>query len=113
MKKKTFLEKLKARWEIETNWQVFVICLVFAITGSAAVRIANPVMHFAGISKEDGFFIYWPLRIIMIFPVYQVLLIIFGTLLGQFKFFWKMEKKMLGRFVPKKKNKIAEEEKVA
>ncbi|MEL0308655.1 MAG: DUF6787 family protein, partial [Flavobacteriaceae bacterium] len=40
---------------------------------------------------------YWPLRIILIFPLYQVLLVLFGWIFGQFKFFWAFEKKMLKR----------------
>ena len=35
--------------------------------------------------------------ILLIFPVYQILLVAFGWLFGQFKFFWNMEKKMLRR----------------
>jgi len=31
------------------------------------------------------------------FVIYQVLLVILGTLFGQHKFFWNMEKKMLSR----------------
>ena len=42
-------------------------------------------------------FLFWTLRILIIFPVYQLLLIIFGWLFGQFHFFWAFEKKMLSR----------------
>ncbi|MGA0828911.1 MAG: DUF6787 family protein, partial [Flavobacteriaceae bacterium] len=41
--------------------------------------------------------IYWPLRIGLIFPLYQLLLVFFGALFGQFRFFWNFEKKMLRR----------------
>jgi hypothetical protein len=40
-------------------------------------------------------YIYWPLRIVMIFPIYQFLLVVFGWLYGEFEFFWAFEKKML------------------
>jgi hypothetical protein len=33
----------------------------------------------------------------LIFPIYQVLLVFFGFIFGQFKFFWNFEKKMLSR----------------
>jgi hypothetical protein len=42
--------------------------------------------------------VYWPLRIGLIFPLYQVLLVLIGALFGQFNFFWGFEKKMLRRF---------------
>lgn len=89
------MKKLKTRWEIETNWQLFVILLVFAITGSTAAKMAEPLTDFVGVNREMGDFIYWSTRIFIIFPIYQVLLVFFGWLFGEYKFFWKFEKKML------------------
>ncbi|MGB2332508.1 MAG: DUF6787 family protein [Litorivicinaceae bacterium] len=40
---------------------------------------------------------FWPLRVLIIFPIYQLLLIIIGTLAGQFSYFWEFEKKFLRR----------------
>ena len=89
------MEKLKARWNIQDNWQLTVIFIVFAITGSTAAKFAGPLVEYLGITKERGAFIYWPARILLIFPIYQVLLVFFGWLFGEFKFFWNFEKKML------------------
>jgi len=91
------LKKLKERWGIESNWQIFVILLVFAITGSSAAKLAEPLTELIGISKEIGGFLYWTIRILIIFPIYQVLLVFFGWLFGEHKFFWNFEKKMLRR----------------
>jgi hypothetical protein len=86
----------KERWNITSNWQVFVIILVFAITGSTAAMISKPILHWLGISKETHHIvIYLLLYILIIFPIYQILLVGIGFLLGQFKFFWTFEKKML------------------
>jgi hypothetical protein len=41
-------------------------------------------------------------RILVIFPLYQLLLLCFGWLLGQFSFFWAFEKKMFARMGLKK-----------
>lgn len=89
------MRKLKRRWEIETNWQLTVIFIVFAITGSTSAKFAGPLTDAVGISRDLGGWIYWPIRILIIFPIYQVLLIFFGWLYGEFVFFWKFEKKML------------------
>jgi len=89
------LKKLKTRWNIETNGQLFVIFLVFAITGSSAAKLAAPVTDFFEITKEMGWYIYWPFRILIIFPIYQLLLVFFGWVFGQYEFFWNFEKKML------------------
>jgi hypothetical protein len=42
-----------------------------------------------------GTLLYVLLRILIIFPIYQVLLIVIATLFFQFKFFWEFEKKIL------------------
>ena len=92
------MKKLKERWGISSNWQVVVIFIVFGITGSTSAKIAGPLVEFLGITQENtSGWIYWPVRILLIFPVYQVLLIIFGWIFGQFQFFWAFEKKMLRR----------------
>jgi hypothetical protein len=55
-------------------------------------------MSLLGIYKTStSGYLYWPLRIIIIFPIYQLTLPLVGFLFGQFKFFWKFEKKFLRR----------------
>ena len=86
----------KERWNITSNWQVFVIILVFALTGSTAAMISKPILHWIGVSKETHhILLYLLLYVLIIFPIYQILLVAIGFLLGQFKFFWAFEKKML------------------
>lgn len=89
------MKKLKQRWGIESNWQLIIIFIVFGITGSTAAKLAAPVTDFIGITNDMGWYVYWPIRILIIFPVYQLLLVIFGWIFGQYKFFWNFEKKML------------------
>jgi len=92
------MEKLKKRWGIDTNWQVMVILLVFSVTGYTSLLIAKPALTLVGLTQETtNPWIYRPLRILLIFPIYQVLIVLFGWLFGQFKFFWNFEKKMLRR----------------
>ena len=88
----------KERWGITSNWQLAVIFVVFAITGSLSVKLAVPVTQFIGLDKvTTSPWIFWPIRIFLIVPIYQVLLVAVGTLFGQHKFFWNFEKKMLRR----------------
>jgi hypothetical protein len=89
------MKRLKTRWQIESNWQLTVIFVVFAITGSTSAKIAGPITAWLGLSPEMGGWIYWPVRILLIFPIYQVLLVLFGWIFGEFPFFWNFEKKML------------------
>lgn len=89
------MEKLKQRWGVQSNFQLTIIFIVFAITGSASAMVSKPVCIWLGITKEDFGFLFTPIRLILIFPLYQVLLVIIGFLFGQFAFFWKFEKKLL------------------
>jgi len=92
------MNRLKEKWGITSNFQIIIILLVFSITGSIAVWIAKPVLILVGLDKEVvSPWLFWPIRIFIIFPIYQVLIVIIGALFGQFKFFWDFEKKMLVR----------------
>lgn len=73
-----------------------VIIVVFAITGSSAAYLSKPVLAWFGVSKTAvSAWVYYPLYILLILPVYQILLVAIGFLFGQFRFFWAFEKKML------------------
>ena len=92
------MEKLKKRWGIKSNFQIFLILVVFAINGSFAAWVAKPITNVIGLSQETLHpFIFWPIRILLIFPIYQLTLPLVGLVFGQFKFFWNFEKKFLSR----------------
>ncbi len=88
---------LKQRWGIQSNLQFAIIFVVFAITGSASAWLSKPFCFWLGILKEDLEFWFTPVRLLLIFPIYQVLLVLIGFLFGQYKFFWAFEKRMLKR----------------
>ena len=98
------MEKLKKRWGISSTWQIILIILVFGITGSSSVYVGKPLLEFIGLDRMNfspdflwGGLMYYALRLLLIFPIYQVLLVTYGWLFGQFEFFWNFEKNMLGR----------------
>jgi len=92
------LQKLKNRWQIESNFQLILILITFSVTGSLTLLVRRPIFEYLDIDATTSLWIKIPLSILIITPSYQVLLIIVGSLLGQFKFFWAFEKKMLNRF---------------
>ena len=101
-------EKLKKRWNIESNLQLVLILIVFSITGSASAWVSKPFVEWFGLSQDDmPNWLFTILLLILIFPIYNVLLLLIGTIFGQFRFFWAFEKKMFSRFGGKKK--LAEE----
>ena len=92
-----WLAFLKKKWKVTSTFQFFVIMIVFAITGSLSVYISKPVLSFFNINQSSLNFMYYPLRVLIIFPIYQILIVLIGSLFGQFSFFWNLEKKMLMR----------------
>lgn len=97
-------EKLKKRWNIESNFQLVLILIVFSITGSVSAWVSKPFVEWMGLNDEMmPKWLFKVIRLVIIFPVYNVILIIIGTVFGQFRFFWAFEKKMFSRFAPKKK----------
>lgn len=90
--------QLKQRWGLKSNKQLILVLLVFAITGTTVARCAAPITEWLGLATEGSSpWVYWPLRIVVVLPVYQVLLLVFGFLFGQFAFFWQFEKRMFAK----------------
>ncbi len=92
------MKKFKEKWNISSNYQLVIILIVFAITGSLSLYVSTPILEALSIDREIlSIWLFWPLKILIIFPIYQILILIIGTIFGQFKFFWKFEKKFLKR----------------
>ena len=92
------MKKLKERWGVTNNKQIVIIFLVFAITGFSSLQLAKPFLTLIGIPDTfEPHWLYRVLRLLLIFPIYQVLLVFVGFIFGQFSFFWNFEKKMLER----------------
>ncbi|WP_417370615.1 DUF6787 family protein [Gelidibacter japonicus] len=96
-------KKLEKKWILKYRWEMIRVFIVFSITGSSSVFIGKPIMALIGITKDNlNTTVYWILYIIVGLIFYQIMLIFFGWLFGQFKFFWEFEKKMFSRFGFKK-----------
>ena len=85
--------------KIESFFQFVLVMIVFAITGSLSLIVTVLLFEILNLNV-DSFspLVFWPLRIIFIFFVYQVLLLIIAIPFGQFRYFWQFEKKILSRF---------------
>ena len=82
------MKRLKERWGVKSNTQVIVILIVFAVTGTTSAKLAKPLCEFLHIYPDNFHpILYWTIRILIILPIYNVLLIIIGTLFGQYTFF--------------------------
>ncbi|RLC25279.1 MAG: diacylglyceryl transferase [Deltaproteobacteria bacterium] len=95
-------KKLKDKWGLKSNFQFWLIFVIFAISGSSTLFVKQPVFDFLGIDSTTSWWIVVPVYLLTITPSYFVILLFYGTIFGQFKFFWEFEKKMFSRFSGKK-----------
>lgn len=90
------MEKLKKRWGITSNYDLAIIFIVFAINGSLSAKISGYAMNLLSINKENtNWFIYYFILIVLVLPLYPFMLMLFGYLFGQSKFFFPFSKRML------------------
>ena len=92
----TIVERMKARWGVGPGG-VAAILAAFSLAGLTTVRLKGPVMGLMFAEAAPGW-LEWAVYLVVMLPIYQILLLGYGTLLGQFDFFWgKM--KAVGRLV--------------
>ena len=110
----------KKRWYIEKDWQVAVILTVFALTGTTTMYFNRWFNAWIGLDEDTSFWLKLVVFLILVLPVYNVLLLIYGTLLGQHKFFRFFIVKFFGNMYKafklstyrRKTKSVVEEEKV-
>lgn len=92
------MNKLKERWGVTSNFQVVLIIIVFSLNGSFAAWIAKPATGLFNLHLDTSNpWLFWPVRIFLVFLIYQFTLPLVGFLFGQYKFFSKFSKKTLSR----------------
>ena len=100
---KRWSKQLQERWHV-SGTQVMLILIVFACTGVTVLLLKRPVVNFfAGDSSPSLLFSI--LYYILILPIYNIILLIYGFLFGQFQFFWNFEKKMFNRILGRSQSK--------
>ena len=92
------LDKLKQRWQVRSTRQLLIIFFVFSISGSTTLYIRKYIFHWIHFSPHWPFPLKAVVYVLTIVPIYQLMLLSIGTLLGQSGFFWRFEKKTLRRF---------------
>ena len=92
------IEKLVNKFKANSIRHLFIIFIIFAISGSGSLFISSPILIVLGLDKLITFYpLYIFVRIILIIPIYQFILIIIASFFGEFDYFWKFEKKFLQR----------------
>ena len=102
----SFLRKLQNRWGVKNLLQVILILLVFTCTGFSVLFEEEWLLQLFVVPKDIPDWLSVLLFLIITMPVYQVLLLFYGLLFGQFRFFLNFEKQFFQRIfrLSKKKN---------
>ncbi|UCS94430.1 hypothetical protein KZP23_05230 [Echinicola marina] len=97
MSQQSYLRRLQEKWQLKSLWQVLLVLLVFACTGFSVVLIKRPIFDLLGLDTESGGVWKTILYLLLVLPLYQIMLLFYGFLFGQFNFFWEKEKKIFKR----------------
>ena len=89
------INKLIKIFKVKNLTQLIIVFTVFGITGSMSVILGEYILNFFFNQNLNNSIFFWVLRLILIFPLYQLLLIVFGTIFGEFNYFWGFTKKIL------------------
>ena len=95
--KSGFLYRLKDKWGLQSMVQVVAVLAVFTLTGSTVVWIRKILFATIGFDDATPFWLKTITYLLFVMPFYQLLLLGYGFLLGQFSFFWEKEKKLVRR----------------
>jgi formyltetrahydrofolate-dependent phosphoribosylglycinamide formyltransferase len=87
-------KRLQEKWEVSTR-QFWILFIVFGLTGTTTAILTRYITTLLGMDASTFWLWRVLLRIAMLVFGYQVILLGYGALLGQWAFFWKYEKKLL------------------
>ena len=92
------MNKLIIFFKAKSFLHLVIIFIVFGISGSLSVVVSGPILDYIQIEKLVTYYpAYLIIRFILIFPIYQFVLIIIAIIFGEYKYFLELNKKMLGR----------------
>ena len=89
-----YFERFKQRWGVHSNRQLAIIFVAFGLTGVCTLGVKRLLLPIFGVSSETSLLLRIIAEVLIILPAYQVLLIVVGSLLGQYKFFKGFLRKM-------------------
>ena len=88
------LRRLQAKWGVTSTLQVLAILLVFSLTGLTVVMLRKSLFLWLGFDENTSFWVKTVAYLLFVFPAYQILILVYGAILGQFRFFWQKQKRL-------------------
>ncbi|MEE8584396.1 MAG: DUF6787 family protein [Acidobacteriota bacterium] len=85
------IERMKERWGVGL-WGMLAILASFTLAGPTVLLLGRPLLR-SILPEQPPLWLMVLAYLIVLAPLYQLLLLGYGTLLGQFRFFWERQKK--------------------
>ncbi|MFY0653700.1 MAG: prolipoprotein diacylglyceryl transferase [Cyclobacteriaceae bacterium] len=103
------LKKLQSRWKLNSAFQVVIVLVVFACTGFTVLFLKEPIVGWI-VGEGESSTLFTVLYYLFILPVYNIILLCYGFIFGQFSFFWEFEKRMWNRMTGRKSSNDPEQD---
>tara|TARA_B100000686_G_scaffold186180_1_gene192927 strand:+ start:33 stop:338 length:306 start_codon:yes stop_codon:yes gene_type:complete len=84
---KATLQRMQERWRL-TLWRTVAVLVAFSLAGTSTVLVKAPLIAFL-LPPDAQRWVQWTVYLVVMVPMYHLFLIGYGTLLGQFEFFWQ------------------------
>ena len=90
------LNNLVSFFGANSKYQLLKIFIIFGLAGSFSVILSEPLLQLVSIENFiSNKFFYWLIRLILIFPIYQFVLIGLALVFGEFRYFKKFFTKFI------------------
>ncbi len=90
-----WMARLGRRWGLDSTWRIVAVLVAFSLAGMSVVVARRGVWRLFGFTDDTETWVKVATYLALVFPLYQLLLLAWGTLLGQFRFFWAKEKALV------------------
>ena len=93
------INKLINFFGANSKFHLFKIFIIFGLAGSISVILSEPLLQLVSIENFiSNKFFYWLIRLILIFPIYQFVLIVLALVFGELRYFKKFFIKFINYF---------------
>ncbi len=90
-------------FKAKSLFHLIIIFLIFAISGSLTIYLSTPVLNFFNLNQYiDSSILYFFVRVLLIFPLYQLVLLLVAFVFGELNYFIEFEKKTFKKLLHKK-----------
>lgn len=89
-------EKFKEKWKIKNNRHLAVILIVFSLTGFSTLFLEELIVGAIGLPSPHSWWLRVVIFIFLSLPLYNIILLFWAFVLGEFRFFVGFIKQFFG-----------------